>query len=105
MSRELDKKETYLYGTLIALIQDNLVALEKHRQGNLGFWGRSRASSRNSTIDKFVQKIIDHKAARGDADPIEEIVRDIAYIQLDSHVWDDVSDDALSMLRKLLTGT
>ena len=105
MSRNLDKKETYLYGTLLALIQENLVAFEKHQQGKLGFWGRSRASSRNSAIDKFVQKVIDYKSAHGDDDPIGAMERDLAYIQQDSRVWDDISDDQLGMLRKLLTGS
>jgi len=105
LNRNLDKKETYSYGTLLALIQENLVALEKHRRGKLGIWARTRASSRNSAIDKFVQKIIDRKAACGNNDPIEEIVLDLAFIQQDTGVWDDVSDEQLDMLRKLLTGS
>ena len=105
MNRNLDKKETYLYGTLLALIQENLVALDKHQQGKLGFWGRARASSRNGAIDKFIKKIITHKSARGHDDPIDEMVLDLMHIQQDTQVWDGVSDDQLDMLRKLLTGS
>ena len=101
----MDKKETYLYGTLLALVQDNLLALEKHQKGNLGFWGRARASSRNGTIDKFIQKIIDYKSKHGNGEPIDEIVQDLSFIRRDTEVWDDVSDEQLDMVRKLLIGS
>jgi hypothetical protein len=101
----MDKKETYLYGTLLALIQDNLKALEKHRQGKLGVWGRARASSRNGAIDKFIQKIIDYKSKCGQDDPIEDMDRDLSYIRQDTEVWDDISDEQLDMVRKLIKGS
>ena len=101
----MDKKETYLYGTLLALIQDNLEALEKHQQGKLGIWGRARASSRNSAIDKFIQKIIDYKSKCGRENPVDEMVRDLSDIRLDTEVWDDVSDEQLDMVRILLKGS
>ncbi len=101
----MDKKETYLYGTLLALVQDNLLALEKHKKGKLGFWGRARASSRNSAIDKFIQKIIDYKDKRGSPEPIDEMVQDLSFIRRDTEVWDDVSEEQLDMVRKLLIGT
>ena len=101
----MDKKETYLYGTLLALIKDNLEALEKHQQGKLGVWGRARASSRNSAIDKFIQKIIHYKSKCGEENPIDYMVRDLSYIRLDTEVWDDVSDEQLDMVRMLLKGS
>ena len=101
----MDKKETYLYGTLLALIQDNLEALEKHQQGKLGIWGRARASSRNSAIDKFIQKIIDYKSKCGHENPIDEMVRDLSDMRLDTEVWDDASDEQLDMVRMLLKGS
>ena len=104
MDRNLDKKETYLYGTVLELIRENLVALEKHEQGKLGMWGRARATSRNGTIDKFVQKIIDHKVAADHADPVGEIVRDLEFIQQDSCVWDGISGAVIKTLRKLIAG-
>lgn len=100
----LDKKETYLYGTLLELVHEQLVAWNKHQQGKLGIWGRARASSRNGTIDKFVQKIIDYKAAHGQADPTEEIVKDLALIRQDNAVWDGISDEQIEFLKKLLAG-
>lgn len=100
----IDKKETYLYGTLLELVREQLVAWEKHQQGKLGMWGRARASSRNGTIDKFMQKIIDYKTAHRQGDPVEEIVGDLAFIQQDNAVWDGISDEQVDFLRKLLTG-
>ena len=101
----MDKKETYLYGTLLALVQDNLRALEKHKKGKLGFWGRARATSRNGTIDKFIQKIIDYKDKRGSDDPIDKMVQDLSFIRRDTEVWDDIADEQLDMVRKLLIGS
>ena len=101
----MDKKETYLYGTLLALIQDNLLAMEKHQKGKLGFWGRTRASSRNGVIDKFVQKIIDYKTNCGREDPIDDMVKDLSFIRQDAEAWNDISDEQLDMVRKLLVGS
>jgi len=42
--------------------------------------------------------------ARGIADPVANIVEDLEFIQRDSSVWDDISDDQLNFLRKLLIG-
>ena len=100
----MDKTETYLYGTLLSLVQDNLLALEKHKKGKLGFWGRARATSRNGTIDKFIQKIIDYKDKRGSDDPINEMVQDLSFIRRDTEVWEDVSTEPLDMVQKLLIG-
>jgi len=99
-----DKNETYFYGTLLELAREQLISWDKHQRGKLGMWGRARASSRNGAIDKFVQKLIDHKVARGIADPVANIVEDLEFIQRDSSVWDDISDDQLNFLRKLLIG-
>jgi hypothetical protein len=100
----LDKKETYLYGTLLELVHEQLIAWEKHQQGKLGMWGRARASSRNETIDKFVQKIIDYKAGRGQGDPIGEIMEDLTFIQQDNAVWGGISNEQIEFLGNLLTG-
>jgi hypothetical protein len=104
-SRELDKKETYLYGTLLELTRENLAALEKHEKGVLGIWGRARASHRNEAIDKFVQKIIDRKVAADHADPIGEIVKDLEFIEQDTQVWDGISDASVKMVHKLISGS
>ena len=105
MNGNLDKKETYLYGTVLQLVRDNLAALEKHQQGKLGFWGRARANSRNGTIDKFVQKIINHKVKTGRPDPIGEIVRDLTFILQDDNVWNDITEEEVVMLRTLIAGS
>ena len=104
MSRTLDKEETYLYGTILALVQKQLAALEKHQRGELGIWGRARANSRNGAIDKFAQKIIDLKIASESVDPIAEIVEDLEFIRRDSRDWDGISDPEVDMLRKLIAG-
>ena len=99
-----DKKETYLYGTLLELVREQLIAWDKHQRGELGMWGRARASSRNSTIDKFLQKISDHKSARGESDPVQQIVGELDLIRRDTNDWGDVSDAQLDFVRKLLVG-
>lgn len=99
-----DKKETYLYGTLLELVREQLAAWDKHQRGELGMWGRARASSRNNTIDKFVQKVIDHKDVSGHSEPIDRIVEDLESIRRDTSEWGDVSDEQLDFLRKLLVG-
>ncbi len=105
MNRTLDKQETYLYGTVLQLVRDNLAAMEKHQQGKLGLWGRARANSRNGAIDKFAQKIFDYKVKTASLDPIGEIVQDLTFIHHDNNVWDDVTEDEVVMLRTLIAGS
>lgn len=99
-----EKKEAYLYGTLLELVREQLIAWDKHRRGKLGMWGRARASSRNNTIDKFLQKIIDHKDAHGHSEPVDKVVEDLETIRRDTSEWGAVSDEQLDFLRKLLVG-
>lgn len=104
LRRSLDKKETYLYGTLFALVHDNLLAFEKHKQGKLGIWGRARASSRNSTIDKFVGKLFSYKDDQGHNDPTTEIIADLTFISQNNEVWGDITDEQVKFVKNLVAG-
>ena len=99
-----DQKEKYLYGTLLALVRDNLAALDRHQQGKLGLWGRSRASNRNRAIDKFVQKLIDYKSKQGCSDPTSAIISDLARIEKDENQWGDIDTRPVDFLIRLVNG-
>ena len=102
MTTSLDKKETYLYGTLLALAQEQLDAIEKKIQGRLGFWGKSRMSARNHELTKFLLKIIEHKVGKGSVDPLSSLVDDLELIEADQQVWNDISADQLEYVRNVL---
>ena len=104
LHQSLDKKEIYLYGTLFALVHDNLVAFEKHKLGKLGIWGRARASSRNNAIDKFVRKLFSYKDSQGHSNPAAAIVTDLAAIRADSDLWADISEEQVDYVKKLVAG-
>lgn len=104
LHRTLDKKEAYLYGTLLALVSENLAAMEKHKRGELGMWGRARASSRNTTIDKFVQKLFSHKEGQGFSNPASEIIADLSFIDQDYETWGDVTTEQVCFVKKLVAG-
>ena len=102
MSDNLDRKETYLYGTLLALVQEQLDAIDKRVSGRLGFWGRSRMSARNQTMMKFLRKIITHKISTGAIDPLTSVAIDLECIEQDNAVWDDISREQLEYVRNVL---
>ena len=104
LHRTLNKKEVYLYGTLLALVNENFVAMEKHRRGELGMWGRARASSRNSTIDKFVVKLFSYKEGQGCSNPANEILADLSFIDQDYETWGDVPTEQVAFVIKLVAG-
>ena len=100
----LAQREVYLYGVLLALVNANLAAQDRHQKGNLGFWGRARASQRNRAIDKFVRKLIDHKSRQGSNDPPSEIVSDLTRIEADQNDWGDIGSRTVDFLVKLVKG-
>ena len=57
----LTHKEIYLYGTLLALAEEQGNALLKLQNQNLGFFGKSRLESRLKEIEKFFNKLIESK--------------------------------------------
>jgi hypothetical protein len=69
----VDKKETYLYGVLLALSREQLAAMEKAERRQLGVWGRYRAAARGDTMAKFIVKIMEHKSRDGLKDPLDPI--------------------------------
>ena len=102
MSSSLDKKEIYLYGTLLALIREQLESVDKVSGGKLGFWGKNRMQARNKEIDKFLRKIIEHKFGQGFSDPLEQILSDLELIRNDNNVWGDISTNQLEYISNIL---
>ncbi len=101
MSEGLDNKEAYLYGTLFALIQEQLEALEKLASGNIGFWAKNRIPGRGKVIDKFALKIINYKISKGGGHMTTEIYKDIEFIDGDYRVWADITKQQLNIIRDI----
>lgn len=104
-SSSLDKTEVYLYGTLFALVAEQLTAIESHVEGQLGFFGRMRLQSRTGTITNFVAKLVQHKQD-GDGDALQQIWDDLERIAMetDEGVWKGVRREHLEYLRNLIRG-
>ena len=75
----MDHKEHYLYGTLMALAQDQNDAIKKLTTGTLGFLGKSRIQNRGREIGKFVTKISNHKNKQGIQNIYESIQEDLKH--------------------------
>ena len=86
MERLLDKKDTYLYGTLLALVKEQLAAVQKQVSGGgLGMWGKARFSSRTKEIQKFLFKIFQKKQVTVGDLAFTEMAADLDYIEEDNH--------------------
>jgi hypothetical protein len=77
----MDHKEHYLYGTLMALAQDQKDAINKLTSGTLGFFGKSRIQSRGREIGKFITKISKHKNTLGIQNTHESVLTDLSSIK------------------------
>ncbi|MFC1600812.1 hypothetical protein ACFL34_00490 [Candidatus Sumerlaeota bacterium] len=93
----MTSKETYEYGTLLALIRDQNKAIQKQANGELGWWGRGRIRPRGLTMVKFAFNIFRSKAERlPNLDAVNEsIVSDLKIIACDPKVWGQVSDSEI----------
>ena len=102
MNRRLDNKETYLFGTLLALVREQLEAVEKLHAGKLGWWGRGRMAPRSQTMGKFMRALLAHKAEKGVIDPLAEVSADLEFIERDDRTWSDVTPREIEFVRDAL---
>lgn len=77
----MDSEETYLYGSLMALAQEQEEAIKKLVEGSLGFFGKSRIQSRGRAIGKFLNKIENYKIKVGIKNIRESIDSDLEQIK------------------------
>ena len=101
----LDKKETYLWGTLLALVREQLDAINK--DSSLGFLGKSRMQSRNKAMIKFVKKLCKHKISKFGESPTfpphsDKLLQDLQFIEQDTQVWGNVDSGQLEYVSKML---
>lgn len=98
----MGKTEIYLWGTLLALVREQLAAIDEHVAGKLGFWGKARFSSRTRAIQKFVIKLRKKKAeAHGDS-TIHALVADLDYIADRREIWADITPEQVTYVRRIL---
>jgi hypothetical protein len=100
----LDKKDVYLWGTLLALVREQLAAIDKHVQGTLGMWGRARLQSRTKEIQKFIFKLMERKMRFCSDEALEALHADLAEIRADNGMWHDVTPSELEYVRTILAG-
>ncbi|MDB3993868.1 helicase associated domain-containing protein [Gammaproteobacteria bacterium] len=78
----MGSKEVYLYGTLLALADEQSDAISKLTQGGLGWWEKNRIQARGEKICGFIEKILEYKASRGSKNCSEEVKTDLEKIKL-----------------------
>ncbi len=103
MERQIDKKETYLYGTLLALVREQLGAIQKQVSGRLGMWGKSRFNARTKEIQKIMFQIFQKKEGAFGEQAVPEMLADLDFIESDNRVWSDIKPEELQYLRNILS--
>jgi hypothetical protein len=58
---ELKNKELYLYGTLLALVEEQQIAIQTLAEGRLGWFGKNRIAPRGEKITSYIDGIIGYK--------------------------------------------
>lgn len=101
MNRQLDPRETYLYGMLFALTKEQLQAMQKQVAGKLGILGKSRLNSRGKEIERIILHLFERKKEFGETINAE-ILADLDYIEKNIDDWSDVEFEELEYLRDLL---
>jgi hypothetical protein len=100
----LDSTEVYLYGTLFALVKEQLDAVNRHAEGKLGFWGKGRIQPRTRTITKFLIRVLQHKQSAHGGDAIQRIADDLDFMVVDRGLWKDVAVEQVEYIRGILRG-
>lgn len=101
MNRQLDPKETYLYGMLFTLAKEQLEAMQKQVSGKLGMLGKSRLNSRNKEIERIILHLFEHKKGFGEYIS-SEILADLHYVESDFGVFEDAGPEELEYLKDVL---
>jgi len=97
----MDSEELYLYGTLMALAEEQQEAINKLVAGSLGFFGKSRMQSRGREIGKFIFKIANHKTKVGIQNVNESILLDLESIK-SGNFPKKYSDDVVDMVKNYI---
>lgn len=97
----MDSEELYLYGTLMALAEEQQEAINKLVAGSLGFFGKSRMQGRGREIGKFFSKIASHKTKAGIRNVNESILLDLESIK-SGNFPKTYSDDVFKMLENYI---
>ena len=97
----MNNKEIYLYGTVLALAEEQENAIKQLALGKLGFFGKSRIQSRGREIDKFLEKIKLNKKQLGVIDINESIISDLESIRL-GKLQRMYASDVIEMVRAYL---
>lgn len=101
----MNKKDTYLWGTLLALVREQLAAIDKQVQGSLGIWGKSRFQSRTKEVQKILFKLHLRKAkSHGDDGAVGALHADIESIETDNQTWHDITSQEIQYVRNILSG-
>lgn len=98
----MSRKEIYLWGTLLALVREQLSALQKLTRGTLGIWGKSRINARNKAIQKFTFKLLQEKSKNNNDSFIEALFLDLEEIEKDQDIWMDITSEEINYMKTIL---
>jgi len=99
---KLESKENYLYGTLFALVKEQLDTIDVQISRGLGMWAKMRFQARTKEIGKFVTKILKLKKARYGDKAVPIFLDDLEYIESDEELWNDVTSGQVEYVRNIL---
>lgn len=99
---KMEAKDTYLYGTLFALVKEQLDAIDLQISGGLGMWAKMRFQSRTKEIEKFVRKILKRKIANHGEQALQLVIDDLEHIESNKELWSDVSSAQIEYVRNIL---
>lgn len=98
----MDKKNIYLWGTLLALVREQLDAIDKQVGGRLGIWGKSRFHSRSKQLQKFLFELYHRKAQTHGDQAVQALLEDLQQIENDKNTWKDITQNELEYVRNML---
>jgi len=98
----MDKTETYLWGTLLALAREQLEAIDKQLKGELGLLGKMRFSSRNQAIAKFTFQLVRHKAETQGGNAGLSLAGDLEAISVQQRPWEDIKPEEVDYVKRML---
>lgn len=99
----MDSKNLYLWGTLFALVREQLDAVDNQVGGRLGQWGKARFHSRSTQIQKFLFKLYERKFQTHGYFAAQALAEDLQNIEQNKNTWKGITIHEITYIRNMLS--